>query len=133
MRRRSGKKKGYENIKVCERWQNSFKNFLEDMGERPEKMTLDRIDPFGNYEPNNCKWATWSEQNKNKRQEVKYEKFIYNYHTKEIFKTASECARHYNVSREFISQLLHGKCKLLFRKYKLIYYKDYQKWLGNAI
>lgn len=61
---------GGRGIEVCERWKNSFENFLEDMGERPESYSLERKDPNKNYEPSNCCWIPFNQQARNTRKTV---------------------------------------------------------------
>jgi hypothetical protein len=56
-----------QGVTICEQWRNSFEAFLADVGERPEGMTLDRINPSGNYEPGNVRWADYVTQRHNRR------------------------------------------------------------------
>ena len=64
----NGRRKWYgdRGITVCERWKN-YANFFDDMGERPEGKSIDRINNDGNYEPGNCRWITQQENCNNTR------------------------------------------------------------------
>ena len=68
-KRRDFKNYGGRGISVCERWR-SFENFLADMGEKPPKLSLDRVDNDENYGPDNCRWATQKQQVLNRRNTI---------------------------------------------------------------
>lgn len=61
---------GEAGITVCDRWLQGFRFFLDDMGERPENMSLDRIDSTKGYSPENCRWATHAQQLRNTKANV---------------------------------------------------------------
>ena len=89
----------YKDVTYCERW-DDFRNFLADMGERPKDKTLDRINPFGNYDPENCRRVDWFEQANNKRNIKRY--FIDNQKL-----TLSQIARKYNISRSNLANKIY--------------------------
>lgn len=94
---------GARGITVCDRWCNSFEKFLADMGPRPGKgYSLDRIDNTKNYSPENCRWATKQEQNRNKRTNVL---ITYNGETKTLIEWAEITHLPYYVLRYRIAKL----------------------------
>ncbi len=103
---------GGRGVEVCERWMD-FANFLEDMGERPEGLTLDRINNDGDYEPCNCRWATRKEQNQNRRDQKNQYLFIAmdSQGTMIASNNQSEFARQYGLNVSHINDCLNGRYK----------------------
>mgnify|MGYP001615220933 CR=1 FL=1 len=90
---------GGRGITVCERWLDSFENFLEDMGERPVGKTIDRADNSGNYTPDNCKWATRSEQARNMRTNLIV---VCNGVSMTAIEAAEKCGHNYNTLTAYL-------------------------------
>jgi hypothetical protein len=89
----------YNGITYCEAWEK-FENFYADIGERPKGTTIDRIDPRGNYEPSNCRWADYITQANNRTNNRKYD------YDGELL-TLSQLARKYGISRSNLANKIY--------------------------
>lgn len=97
----------YEGIGVCERW-NDFEAFLQDMGEPPKGMSIDRIDSRANYAPANCRWADATTQSRNRKivkmspQKAGVIRGLYEFSRM----TQQELADRYNISQFMVSLIV---------------------------
>mgnify|MGYP002639399917 CR=1 FL=1 len=103
---------GGRGIVVCNRWKDSFADFIDDMGLKPfSKAQIDRIDNGGNYEPGNCRWVTSKVNNRNrdttKLSLVKANKIRQLYNNADI--TEKELGLRYNVTETTISHVVNNK------------------------
>ena len=93
---------------MCSEWA-TLDGFVNDMGIRPDGMTLDRIDPAGNYEKANCRWATWTEQNRNRSNTVfSKEKIIAIKLDLDLGLTQRQVAKKYEVSQSNVSRAMRS-------------------------
>ena len=104
---KSYKSYGGRGIEVCDRWLNSFENFLKDMGQKPApNMSIDRIDVNGNYEPSNCRWANSQQQGENQRKVRKIKNSL-----GQIFASQTRASLDTGIKRTSISGCLRGRIK----------------------
>jgi hypothetical protein len=92
---------GGRGIIVCDEWKDSFETFYTDMGAKPEGYSIDRIDVDGNYEPSNCRWATRSEQQRNRTDN---HLLTYKEETKTMIEWSDELKIKYSVLKDRITR-----------------------------
>lgn len=104
---KSYKDYGGRGIKMCDEWLSDFVSFYKwaVANGYKDNLTIERIDVNGNYEPNNCKWVTITEQHKNTRK-ITPVRIV---ETGKVFASIADCARHLNGSGGNISNCLNGK------------------------
>jgi len=102
---------GGRGISICDEWLNSFEQFCKDMGPRPKGMSIERINNDGDYEPGNCKWATITEQNRNRRSNklTLYQARVIRWILRTGAFTQEQLGQMFGVSRELVRDIGNGR------------------------